>query len=174
MRLRGGSSSRVWGVCRALEVLGRVHGGTAAEKSSDEQCAAAATRASSRSSVRTLDSRSGGSGARAERMGGSREVETRRRASSRSPAHGGAEDSAKLASLPTMAAMENERVGGASGGEARACAGEARAGVVVANHAGDGERRGGGALLLRTRRERAGAAERVRERNGTRRVPFRV
>jgi len=66
-----------------------------------------------------------------------------------------------------MAAAENERVDGASGGEARACAGEARAGVAVANHAGVGERRGGGARCRcghgESEGERAGAAERVRE-----------
>jgi len=37
-----------------------------------------------------------------------------------------------------MAAADNERMGGARGGEARACAGEARAGAGAAEHSGDG------------------------------------
>jgi hypothetical protein len=93
VRARGGTSPAVWCARWALEVPGRVHGGTAAEKSSDEHCAVAVTRALPRLSALTLDSRSSGPGARAERE---REGAGRRR-------RGGA----RARGVPPMAVRKN-------------------------------------------------------------------
>jgi hypothetical protein len=99
VRARGGPNPAARCARRALEVPGRVHGSTAAEKSSDEHCAVADARALLRLSAGTLDSRSSGPGACARRK---KEGAGRRRrggASLRSPAHGGAEENGRIGLL---------------------------------------------------------------------------
>ena len=126
MRARGGPIPTVRCAHGALEVPGRVHGSTAAEKSYDERCAVTKARALLRLSAGKLDSGSSGPGACAEIA---REGERRRRRGG-ARAHGAPSmavrrKTAKSASLPTMAAAGHERTGGAGGGGARAHTGEA-------------------------------------------------